>query len=309
MIKSIEKITEFLDESFHNSNGILVGCNTSNSFNSYDCCESDIIIIHDKKDQNIKLKLDIIYTQVADLRLKVFFFNKKSFFENTKVNYLKYVNLDKSFKNTFHNYYGERNGYNIKNFPVINKRDVIRNALQITKTINELNKSNSNLDLCSYYLKITEFQTLELLIKALLKECPSPSHLKYQINMIKEKETKSKDKVDLLLEYLGIEAANISILSRSEKSLQFLFRHCIQKTGFKRFLDKLSFFSKKSMYVDGYLLSISYIKDQNLDNGFIRNYIKILKYSIDVQNKEKIAMLKEADILFNINKNLIKNDY
>ncbi len=148
-----------------------------------------------------------------------------------------------------------------------------------------------------------------MLIKLYLNEYPSPSHAKYQIKMIREKNMKIREWVDLLQEYLGIERSNISIMNRSVKSLRFLFRDCIQKNEFKLLLEKLSFFNRNSMYVDGYLLINYYIKEQNFETNFVINYNKLLNYILDVQNREKLTMLKEVETLFSINRSSIKNNY
>ena len=41
------------------------------------------------------------------------------------------------------------------------------------------------------------------------------------------------------------------------------------------------------------------------DNQFIEKYNKLLNHITDIQTKEKITMLKEVNLLLDINKNLI----
>ncbi len=41
------------------------------------------------------------------------------------------------------------------------------------------------------------------------------------------------------------------------------------------------------------------------DNQFIKKYNKLINHITDIQTKEKITMLKEVNLLLEINKNLI----
>ena len=59
------------------------------------------------------------------------------------------------------------------------------------------------------------------------------------------------------------------------------------------------------MYVDGVLLISNFILDRVYDNQFIQKYNKLLNHITDIQTKEKITMLKEVNLLLEINKNLI----
>ncbi len=60
------------------------------------------------------------------------------------------------------------------------------------------------------------------------------------------------------------------------------------------------------MYVDGVLLISNFILDRTFDNDqLIKKYNKLLNLITDIQIKEKITMLKEVNLLLEINKNLI----
>jgi len=57
--------------------------------------------------------------------------------------------------------------------------------------------------------------------------------------------------------------------------------------------------------VDGVLLISNFIVDRVYDNRFIQKYNNLLNHITDIQTKEKITMLKEVNLLLEINKNLI----
>jgi hypothetical protein len=63
------------------------------------------------------------------------------------------------------------------------------------------------------------------------------------------------------------------------------------------------------MYVDASLLIHGFIRRQNLDANYIKNYNRLLNQILDIQIKEKTILLKEIETLFNINKSLFKNIY
>ena len=75
------------------------------------------------------------------------------------------------------------------------------------------------------------------------------------------------------------------------------------------FKNKLQYFKKKSMYVDANLLIHSFLKNENFNINYIRDYNKLLNYILDIPNKETIIILKELNYLFNIINNFIKNSY
>jgi hypothetical protein len=123
--------------------------------------------------------------------------------------------------------------------------------------------------------------------------------------LVKQSENlKTRENMDMLLEYMGTNRANISSYTRSEKSLRFLTRNeDIRKN--RILFNKLEFFKNKSMYVDGILLINSFILDKIRNEQFIKKYNKLLNHLIDIQTKEKITMLKEVNSLLEINKKLI----
>ena len=185
------------------------------------------------------------------------------------------------------------------------KTNIINNICEITNLHNLLSREIVDERFISFQLKMVSLKTLKILIQFYLNSEDRPSHLKYQINLIKQNENlKTREQVDLLLEYIGTNRANISSLTRSEKSLRFLIR-CEDISKNSILFNKLDFFKQKSMYVDGVLLICNFILDRVHDSQFIQKYNKLLNHITDIQTKEKITMLKEVNLLLEINKNLI----
>ena len=238
-------------------------------------------------------------------------YNKENFIQNTELNFQDYINLTNSFfKSNVKDYFKEKKYYNQKNFRILTKRKLIQFALDCTAISKQILNDTLNQNLSSFYLKMLSFNALEVLIQLFHNSHPSPSHLKYQMNAIRDNNPKIKYHVDLVSEYLQLERSNISTINRSEKSIMFLLEqnncHHLEIESFKA---KLNFFRTKSMYVDANLLIHSFIKRQNFSKNYINNYNKLLNFILDIQNKEKITLLKELDLLFNTIKNFIKNSY
>ncbi|MER5174169.1 MAG: hypothetical protein ABJB76_02490 [Candidatus Nitrosocosmicus sp.] len=313
MDSEIDDINDFLKTSYPDNESILVGCRVG-TCNSYECCEYDIIVLESKKNENnnngIKQNKYNLF-KFYDKNLEVFFCNKENLMHNKEITFQNYINLKSSvFKSTSEDYFKKKKYYNQKNFKILTKRKLLQFALDCTQINKLILNDTFDQNLSSFYLKMMSFNVLELLIQLFHNETPSPSHLKYQMNTIKENNPKIKEHVDIVSEYLELDRSNVSTITRSEKSLFFLLKHnrC-NHMEIKLFGNKLSFFKTKSMYVDGNLLIHSYVKKQNFDLNYIRNYNRLLNYILDIQNKERMKLLKELDILFNIIKHFIKNNY
>jgi hypothetical protein len=308
-----EDIIYFLNISYPEIESILVGCR-SESCNSYECCEYDIIVLglkNRESNSTIRPNKKIIFHKLGNKYLEILFLNKEGFFQNKDINFLNYTNLTNSiFKLNMESYFEKRKYYNQKNFNVFTKRKSLQFALDYIKINKQIINHTSDQILSSFYLKMMSFNVIEILIQLFSGKNPKPTHLKYQINDIKENSPRIKEYFDILSEYLELERSNISTITRSEKSLIFLLKHnkCDQQE-IELLLTKLNFFKKKSMYVDANLLVHNFIKKQNFDRDFIKNYSKLLSYILDIQIKEKTILLKEFEILFNINNNIIKNNY
>jgi aminoglycoside/choline kinase family phosphotransferase len=127
---------------------------------------------------------------------------------------------------------------------------------------------------------------------------------------MKEKNTKIKEHIDTLSEYLELDRSNVSTVTRSEKSLIFLLNHAKRPSSeVELFETKVNFFKKKSMYVDANLLVHSYVKRHSFDENYVNDYSRIMNPILDVQVKEKTVLLKELEVLFSINKSAVKNNY
>ncbi len=291
---------------------ILIGCR-SESCSSYECCEYDIIVLGLKsKENNNKNRIKkTIFHKIGNKTLEILFLNQEGFFQSKEVNYLNYMNLSNFvFKSNLENYFEKRKHYNQKNFNILTKRRSLQFALVCTKINKQIIEHTFDNNLSTFYIKMMSFNVLEILIQLFSGENPKPSHLKYQMNAIRENNHKIKESVDIISEYLELERSNISTITRSEKSLIFLLNlnKCNQQE-IDLFLTKLNYFKKKTMYVDANLLIHSFIKKQHFDRDFIKNYSKLLSFILDIQIKDKTILLKEFEILFNINKNFIKNNY
>ncbi len=183
-------------------------------------------------------------------------------------------------------------------------------ALDCTSLIKQLSKNLLDQNSSSFYVKMLSFDVLKSMIVKYHHQHPSPSHLKYQINELRDNIPRIKTAIDLLSNSLEIERSNVSTISRSSKSLMSLLEISnINNMEMNLFQSKLSFFISKSMYVDGNLLLHSFIQRQNFNHVFIDNYKKLLNLILDTQIQEKSLQIKELYSLFNLIKNLIKNSY
>ena len=308
---SLDDIINYLNIYYPENESILIGCRTG-SCKCYECCEYDIIVL-DSKNEDIKVIKKYKYNlfQLNDKKLKIMLYNKENFVKNTELNFHEYINLTNSFlKNNVKDYFKEKKYYNQKNFRILTKRKLARFALDCTSIRKQILNDLLNQNLSSFYLKMLSFNALEILIQLFYNMHPSPSHLKYQMNAIRNYSPKIKYYVDLVSEYLELERSNISTINRSEKSILFLLEHndC-NNLEIDLFKSKLNFFRTRSMYVDANLLIHSFIRRQDFSKNYINNYNKLLNFILDIQNKEKIKLLKELDSLFNMIKNFIKNSY
>ncbi|MDQ6723485.1 MAG: hypothetical protein M3Z01_04385 [Thermoproteota archaeon] len=307
----IDEITDFLKVSYPEYESILVGCRTG-AYKSYECCEYDIIVLTSEKNENSLVKKNKYnLLNLHDKNLEVLFYKKENFIHIKEINFQNYINLTNPFfKNNMEDYFEKKKYYNQMNFKISTKRKLLQSALDCTQINKQILNNTIDQNLSSFYIKMMSFNVLELVIRSVSNETPSPSHLKYQINAIKENNPRIKEYIDRIFEYLELDKSNVSIITRSEKSLFFLLKHnkC-HHVEMELFGNKLSYFKTNSMYVDGNLLIHSIIKKQNFDKKYIQNYNKLLNYILDIQNKERTILLKELDFLFNFIKYFIKNNY
>jgi hypothetical protein len=309
----IDCIVDFLKTTYPENESILVGCRAA-SGNPYECCEYDIIVLNANGESSNTAKKDkkkYGFHQLANNKLEVFFLSKESFFQNKNVDFLNYVSLaDSALKSDADALFERKKCYNQKNIGILTKRRSMQFALGCTKINKQMSRDSFNPNLGSIYLKMMSFSLLEILIQLFGNDVPKPSHLKYQMNTLKERNVKTKEHVDTLSEYLELDRSNVSTITRSEKSLTFLLKHAKRHSHeVGLFETKVNFFKEKSMYVDANLLVHSYMKRHNFDENYMINYSKMMNHILDIQIKEKAILLKELEVLFDINKSIIKNNY
>jgi len=304
-----EHIPYLLESKFPELDFILIGCHADNGIIPHECCEYDLISLHDN---NTLFHQDLASKQESDVICnnnrvyEILILSVQDFIKNPNINYSKFVQFPgQALKSNIVNYFIQKRDRYHKSFSFRMKTNIIKNICEITNLHNLLSREIVDERFISFQLKMISLKTLKNFIQFYLNTEGRPSHLKYQINLVKQNENlKTREHVDLLLEYIGTNRANISTLTRSEKSLRFLIRfEEISKNSI--LLNKLDFFKQKSMYVDGVLLISNFILDRIYDNQFIQKYNKLLNHITDIQTKEKITMLKEVNLLLEINKNLI----
>ncbi len=313
----IKDIVDFLKISYPDNESILVGCRAETS-DSYDCCEYDIIVLQKERGNNsIKKTKNYNLHKLNGKTLEIVALNKEELVPNANINFLDYIDLTSStFKSNSESSFERIKAHNIKNFNAYTKRKSVKFALDCTSISKQITNGTFDQKLSSLHLKMMSFSVLELFIQLFHNDYLRPTHLKYQINNIKENNLKTKESIDIVLEYLQLERSNISTITRSEKSLFFLLshkehhNHHLYNHNVGEILgSKLNYFKDQSMYVDASLLIHSFVRRQSFDADYIKNYNRLLNQILDVQIKEKIILLKEIETLFNINKSFIKNIY
>ncbi|HYO06431.1 MAG TPA: hypothetical protein VER14_05575 [Phototrophicaceae bacterium] len=318
MSTEIKDIIDFLKISYPENESIIVGCRADTSI-SYECCEYDIIVLKNEMEKgNIKKsKKSYNVCKVNEKTLEIHFLNKEELIYNPDINFKNYIDVTNSvFKSNSESNFERKRHYNKENFNTITKRKSLKFALDCTIISKRVINGTLDQRLSSLYLKMMSFNVLELFIQMFHSDSPRPTHLKYQVNQIKENNSRIKENIDIVLDYLQLERSNISTITRSEKSLFFLLNHTkhldhhMHNHKLSEILkSKLNYFKDHSMYVDASLLIHGFIRRQNLDQNYIKNYNRLLNQILDIQIKEKTILLKEIETLFNINKSLVKNIY
>ncbi len=318
MSTEINDIIDFLKSSYPENESILVGCRAEPSV-SYECCEYDIIVLRKEHEKNKvkKIKKNYNICKVNEKTLEIHHLNKEELTNNAEINFKNYIDVTNAvFKSNSESDFERKRHYNKENFRTITKRKLFKFALDCTKINKLLTSGTFDQRLSSLTLKKMSFNVLESIIQLFHNDPPRPTHLKYQVNQIKENNPRIKESIDIILDYLQLERSNISTIARSEKSLFFLINHTkllnyhMHNHKVSEILgSKLNYFKNQSMYVDANLLIHSFIGSQNLDAKYIENYNRLLNQILDIQIKENTTLLKEIETLLNINKSLIKNIY
>ncbi len=253
----MDDISHFLSTRYPEYDCILVGCRSQLHYKSYECCEYDIVLLKSLdygKFENKKEKIGLFL--LNDKKLKLMLYTAENLFQDDNINFQHYIGLTNSgFKYNMLDHFQSKKISNQKKFPIWLKRHLFQKALDCTVLIKQLSKNILDQNLSSFYIKMLSFDVLESMISKFYNEHPSPSHLKYQINKIRDNIPRIKTTVDLLSDYLDLERSNISTMSRSSKSLNSLLKiNNINNIEIELFQSKLSFFISNSMYVDANLL-------------------------------------------------------
>ncbi|HEX5519638.1 MAG TPA: hypothetical protein VFX18_04290 [Candidatus Nitrosocosmicus sp.] len=303
-------IIDYLKHSYPKYESILIGCRIG-KYVSYDCCEYNIIVLRSNDNNKTVNKEKSLVSHFNKKKLVISFIDTEKFIKSCDSVFLNYVSLTNVFfKNNQENYFEKKIRYNQINLKLFVKRKLFALALENIQINKEISIGTIDQYLSSFYTKMLSFEMLELMIQLYLNEMPSPSHLKYQINAIRESNIKNKEDADILLDILDIDQSNISSVERSMRSLIFLLKvGKISSLNLELLSTKLDYFKKKSMYVDANLLIHSFIKNQYFEKSYIKNYVKILKYILNIKNKDKIFISKELESIFDIIKNWIENSY
>jgi hypothetical protein len=304
-----EHIFYLLGSKFPELDTILIGCHADNGIIPHECCEYNLISVYDNNilfHQDLTSNRDSNVLHNSNMVYEVLVLSVQEFIKNPNINYTDFVQFPgRVLKSNIVNFFVDKRDKYHKSFNFIMKTNIIKNICEITNLYGLLSKEKMDERFISFQLKMISLKTLMIFIQFYLNSQYRPSHLKYQINLVKQNEKlKTREYVDLLLEYIGTNRANISSLTRSEESLKFLIR-CEDIAKNAILFNKIDFFKRKSMYVDGILLINSFILNRVYDNQFIKKYNKLLNHVTDIQTKEKITMLKEVNLLLEINKNLI----
>jgi hypothetical protein len=308
----LDDINDFLKSSYPHAEGILIGCQATVEFTSYDCCEYDIIVLESDNENPIDIKNKGYHLiQLGKKNLELSVFKNENFLVDQHILFQDFVKLTNSFVSGNLYSYSEKKKLFVKtHLKTLCKKKLLHLALFTTEVIKQVLKGKFNQTLPLFNLRMISLGVLELMIELFVNKIPSPSHLKYQINSVKELNPKLKENIDMILELIDIDRSNVSTITRSENSLFFFMRNITSsKVQIELLSTKLNFFKSKSMYVDGNLLIHSFIKNHYFNSTYVQNYNKLFNYVLDIPNKDQIKLTKELEQIFNVIKNLIRNSY
>ncbi|MDQ2685717.1 MAG: hypothetical protein M3Y25_07735 [Thermoproteota archaeon] len=302
-----DQVICFLQKNLPQSDSILVGCRADEDINVHECCEYNIISI----DDSYSSKQNLTYcNEFSNGKQNTVFQVRKlspsELHENQCIQFSNFIYYPGLFlKRIESNHFNQKNQIYRKSFTFRLRKEVFGNVCDLTYLIDSLSKDSVDEGLISFKLKMICLKTLRNYINLYLSKEHRPSHLKYQINSVIQNESlKVRGTIDSILETIGMHRANISTLVRSEKSLELIMRNDQSQTK-KLFLNKLNFFKKKSMNVDGMLLIYNYLVDNFQEIEQVVSYKQLLRRTADIDIKSKITLEKEINLLLKINKQLI----
>lgn len=302
------RLLAFLQDNYSDTDCALIGCRADPEIYSHECCEYDIVSLDEKSSSKLQCQIQFHretgYTQIPIY--EVFKIGKNDFYDNAALCYSAYVPfLRASLRSTSFNHFERKSELFRQSMQYNNRTKIIRNIYNIHSLMNILNKENSKANLLSLDSKICSLLTLRCYLQWYLKKELRPSHMRSQINLVLENvNSKGSDAITSILGIIDSERANKSTLSRSEKSVAML----IKKDNHSKFdliAKKIDYFKLNSKFFDAMLLVYDWALKYYQNTPPNRRYGEVLKRAIDVQNKEKITLLKEMKLLLEFNKNLL----
>lgn len=302
------KLLTFLQDNYSETDCALIGCRADDEIRSHECCEYDIVSINENSITNIQPQI-VFHREQGNTKnpiYEVIKIGRKNFYDNTDLSYSVFAPfLKSSLRSTSIDYFERKSELYRKSIQFNNRSIIIRNIYNISKLINVINKENSNTNQISLDIKINSLLTLTSYLQWHLKKELRPSHMRSQIKLVLDNEgTKISDAITSILETIGTERINKSTLSRSEKSIMML-SNTDNQSELSLMAEKINYFKLKSNYFDAMLLVYNFAVRYYQKTSSNNRYNEVLKRAIDVQNKEKITLLKEIKLLLKFNKNLL----
>lgn len=304
-----QEVISFLNNNFPQSDSILIGCRADADVNVHECCEYNIIAVNDSPSSSQRIQFYSIPSEKKGYTNKTFLVRVLSTKELHRNDFIRYSDFicypGKFFKISDSNLFKDLNKNYHRSFEYLLKKEIFGNVFDLTYLLNSLSRNSINEKTISFEIKMMSLRTLRNYIHRYLCKEHRPTHLKYQINSVIQDETmKVRERIDIILDTIGTHRFNISALNRSETSLKFLLGNIHSPTK-KLVLEKIRFLREKSMYVDGILLIYNYILDnfQTIEQKL--SYQQLLNRTTDIDNKEKLTMVKQIKFLIESNKVLI----
>lgn len=306
---SNKEVLTFLDLHIPQFDSILLGCRADEDVDKHECCEYNIISLNDSQSSSQRLRYYSYPSGNNESNKKIFLVRVLPIDELNKNSLIKYSDFvyfpSQFFKSNESNIFIEKNQQYRRSFRFNLKTEILNNLYDLTCLSNTLSKSQVNEKTLSFDLKMMSLRTLRIYIHNYLNKEHRPTHLKYQTNSVIQNESMAiRERIDLILETIGTHRFNISALNRSEISLKFLLGNVHSPTK-KLIMDKVHFLREKSMYVDAMLVIYNYILDNFQSHQQKRSYQQLLMRTTNIDNKEKITLIKEINLLKNFNKILI----
>jgi hypothetical protein len=302
------RLLAFLQDNYSETDCALIGCHADPEIHSHACCEYDIVSFDEKSHSKLPIQIHLHHGQ-SDTKepvYEVIKIGKNDFYDNADLYYSEYIPfLKPSLRSSSFDHFKRKGELFRQSIQFNNRTKIVRNIYNINLLINNLNKENSNTNLLSLDSKICSLLTLRSYLQWYLKKELRPSHIRGQIKLVLENEdSKVSDAINTLLDIIESERTNKSILSRSERSIMMLVNNN-NRSKLTLLTKKINHFKLRSSYFDAMLLVYDFATQYYQKTPPNLRYDEVLKRAIDVQNKEKITLLKEMKLLLKLNKNLL----